>query len=212
MYDKHTGNLIGYTDLGEVNNHLLAFQRMVDSDVSEPARPAKSILAFMVKGLFTELKFPYVQFSCTKLTGDCLFQLFWEVVKRLERIGLRVTLLNCKVITLVNNTIIYDNTSPYNQVLGATLDGATNNRRMIKLHNTSAALTYKVKNVYANDGNRELFFFSDPPHLLKTTRNCWASKCRFMWVSRKLQNLILIEKLSDPFNSATVRKSVGSTW
>ena len=23
------GNLVGYTDLGEVNNHLLAFQRMV---------------------------------------------------------------------------------------------------------------------------------------------------------------------------------------
>ena len=46
------------------------------------------------------------------------------------------------------------------QVLGATLDGASNNRRMIKLHNT-AALTYKVKNLYANDGNRELYFFSD---------------------------------------------------
>ena len=58
MYDKYTGNLIGYTDLGEVNNHLLAFQRMVESDASESAQPAKSILAFMVKGLFTGLKFP----------------------------------------------------------------------------------------------------------------------------------------------------------
>ena len=28
------GNLIGHIDLGEVSNHLLAFQRMVDSDVS----------------------------------------------------------------------------------------------------------------------------------------------------------------------------------
>ena len=97
MYDKYTGNLIGYTDLGEVNNHLLAFQQMVESDASEPAQPAKSILAFMVKGLFTGLKFPYVHFSCTKLTGDSLFQLFWEVVRKLEKIGLRVTY--CKVIT-----------------------------------------------------------------------------------------------------------------
>ena len=93
MYDKYTGNLIGYTDLGEVNNHLLTFQRMVESDMSKPAQLAKSMLTFMVKGLFTELKYPYAQFPCTKLTGDCLFQLFWEVVKRLERVGLRVTSL-----------------------------------------------------------------------------------------------------------------------
>ena len=26
------------------------------------------------------------------------------------------------------------------------------------------------------------FFFSDPPHLLKTTRNCLASKARHLWV------------------------------
>ena len=94
VYDKYTGNLIGYTDLGEVNNHLLAFQRMVESDASEPAQPAKSILAFMVKGLFTGLKFPYVHFSSTKLTGDSLFQLFWEVVRKLEKIGLRVYTCN----------------------------------------------------------------------------------------------------------------------
>ena len=87
MYDKHTGALTGYTDLGEVNNHLLGFERSIDS--SSPA-PAKSMLTFMVKGLFTNLQFPYVQFSSTKLTGDSLFQLFWEVVKRVERIGLKV--------------------------------------------------------------------------------------------------------------------------
>ena len=68
------------------------------------------------------------------------------------------------------------------KVVGATFDGATNNRRMIKLHDTSAALTHKVKNIHSNDGARDIFFFSDPPHLIKTTRNCWASKCRFLWV------------------------------
>ena len=100
VYEKHTGNIIGYTDLGEVNNHLLTFQRMVESDVSKPPQPAKSMLTFMVKGLFTGLKYPYAQFSCTKLTGDCLFQLFWEAVKRLERVGLRVTLLHYTLVTI----------------------------------------------------------------------------------------------------------------
>ena len=87
MYDKHSGNIIGYTDLGDVNNHLLALEHSIDNKRPEPA---KSMLVFMVKGLFTGLKFPYVQFSCTKLTGDSLFHLFWEVVKRIERLGLKV--------------------------------------------------------------------------------------------------------------------------
>ena len=31
--------------------------------------------------------------------------------------------------------------------------------------------------------HRYLFFFSDPPHLIKTMRNCWTSKCRTLWVN-----------------------------
>lgn len=40
---------------------------------------------------------------------------------------------------------------------------------------------HKVPNPYASDG-RDLLFFSDPPHLMKTTRNCWNSKARSLWV------------------------------
>ena len=92
VYDKHTGSLIGYTDLGEINNHLLAFEQSLEGSSNQPA-PAKTMLTFMVKELFTKLQFPYAQFASTKLTGDSLFQLFWEVVKRVERIGLKVCTL-----------------------------------------------------------------------------------------------------------------------
>ena len=61
------------------------------------------------------------------------------------------------------------------QVLGATLDGSAINRRFIKMHDPSSALVYKVSNIYAME-KRDLFFFSDPPHLVKTIRNCWESK------------------------------------
>ena len=71
MYDKHTGNLIGYTNLGEVNNHLLAFESSIQGNADHPPDPAKSMLVFMVKGLFTDLKYPYAQFSCTKLFISC---------------------------------------------------------------------------------------------------------------------------------------------
>lgn len=63
------------------------------------------------------------------------------------------------------------------QVVGATLDGAAANRRLLKMHNPNEKISYKVQNPHATDG-RELFFFSDACHLIKTTRNCFASKGR----------------------------------
>ena len=65
-------------------------------------------------------------------------------------------------------------------MLATTFDGASVNCRLVKLHDTSVEV-HKVRNVHASDG-RDLFFFSDHPHLLKTTRNCWSSKSRTLWV------------------------------
>ena len=65
--------------------------------------------------------------------------------------------------------------------MGATFDGASVNRRLVKLHNYEKKLVHKVTNPHSAD-RRDFFFFSDPPHLIKTTRNCWASKARSLWV------------------------------
>ena len=66
-------------------------------------------------------------------------------------------------------------------MLGATFDGASINRRLVRVHNLKADFIFKVPNPCASD-KRDLFFFSDPPHLMKTTRNCWASNVRSLWV------------------------------
>ena len=161
-----------------MNNHLLAFERSVSSDSKEHREPAKSMLTFMVKGLFTSFKFPYVHFSGTKTTGDNIFPLFWDVVKHLEKIGLKVKFIFEQQHTMLKMW--------YSQVLAATFDGASNNRRMVKLQNSSkGTVTHKVPNIHSNDGKRDIFFFSDPPHLIKTARNCLASKCRFLWVRKE---------------------------
>ena len=68
------------------------------------------------------------------------------------------------------------------KVCGLTCDGLSANRRFFKLHDPSSKIVYKVPNPYAED-NRQLYSFSDPPHLLKTTRNGWASTKRRLWVS-----------------------------
>ena len=64
-----------------------------------------------------------------------------------------------------------------NDVVGTTLDGYSANRRFIQLVVAGATgVKHKMANPFAPDC--EIFFFSDPPHLLKTVRNCLANPRR----------------------------------
>ena len=112
----------------------------------------------MVWGLFIGLKFPYAQFPCNKMSGGVLYPIVWDVVRNLELIGFRV--------------------------VAVTADGASSNRKFFSMH--GKGLINKVKNPYSDD-ERNIFFFSDVPHLLKTSRNCFAnsfahSMTRQLWV------------------------------
>ena len=100
VFDKHTGRLIGYTNLGDINSHLIDFEQSITS----PAVPkfAKTMLVFMVRGLFNKLQFAYVQFPAADLSGDLLYDPFWEAVARIERCGLKVVIIVLKQ-PLTNN-------------------------------------------------------------------------------------------------------------
>ena len=95
VYEKHEGVLVGFVDLGSVNNHLLTFEPFLDTDTNESIALAKSVMTFMVRGLFTSLRYPYMYmyfyFICSSVTGDMLFQPFWETVYCIEQMGLKVS-------------------------------------------------------------------------------------------------------------------------
>lgn len=91
VYDKHSGRMIGFANLGDVNNHLLAFERSVKNSEEEEEALAKTMMSMMVRCLFTPLRFPYAHFPCEKVTGDLLFHPFWEAIYQLERMGLKVS-------------------------------------------------------------------------------------------------------------------------
>ena len=156
VYDKHQGCLVGFIDLGNTNNRLLEFESALCGDKSQP-QLALSMLVLMVRGLFYKLNYPYVQFACSSISGDLMFDPVWEAVSRLERLGFRV--------------------------LGLTCDGGSPNRRLWKLHSEKEELIYKVPNLFASDGPRFLYFISDPPHLIKTIRNSFCNSKRKLWVS-----------------------------
>ena len=154
------GALIGFANLGDINMHLSNFERYLEMGVVPAEQPlAKSMLVLMVRGLFSGLQFPYAQFPCASLRGDQMFHIVWKAVGRLERYGFHV--------------------------LGLTCDGLAANRQLFQLHSPrgSKQLVHKVSNPYSKEP-RDLFFFSDPPHLLKTIRNCLANKTRHLWVNQ----------------------------
>ena len=48
------------------------------------------MIVFMVRGLFNCLQFAYAQFPCDELSGELLYNPFWEAVMRIENGGLKV--------------------------------------------------------------------------------------------------------------------------
>ena len=122
------------------------------------------MLVLMIRGLFTSLKFPYIQFAAASVKGEHIFPLVRQVIKHLTTLGLRVMTITC--------------------------DGASDNRKMFAMFNSDADLSYKTSNVYSKDKD-QVFFISDPPHLVKTIRNCFARGK--LWVCLGLNYVWIIE-------------------
>ena len=74
VFDKHTGAVIGFTNLGDVNDHLLRFGQSLSDRAPASPKLAKTMMAVMVRGLFSKLQFAYAQFPCADLSGDMLYE------------------------------------------------------------------------------------------------------------------------------------------
>lgn len=159
VYDKHSCEVIGFVELNDINHQI----NQLESQTANNRPPiATHLLTFMVRGLFTSCKFPYAHFPTDSLTGDQMFPIVWEAIERLERIGFKVVAI--------------------------TADGASPNRKIFHMHSKTPGsddLCYKSPNPYTSE-NRSIYFFSDVPHLMKTTRNCWSHSSqkgtRNLWV------------------------------
>ena len=170
VYNRHSGEIVGFVNLGSINNQLIELelqQHQVSDPASEHPPIATHMLVVMVRGIFVRLNFPYAHFPTDKLTADQLFPIMWEAVQRLEACGLKV--------------------------IAITADGASVNRKFFRMHGKSS---YKSHNPFTSE-DRYVYFVSDAPHLLKTTRNCFShsfghGRTRTLWVCILVHdNLIL---------------------
>ena len=156
VFDKFTGEMKGFLDLGSDFTELSTIGREVD-DLASHA------LVFYLRGIVTDLKYSFAYFATDGVISIQLMALFWEAVTILEFI--------CNL-----------------WVVAATSDGASPNRKFFQMHREGSEICYKTVNIC--EPSRYIYWFSDAPHIMKTTRNCWASsgagKCtRYMWNNDK---------------------------
>ena len=122
VFQKTSGSLVGYEDLGDINNLLHDAEQQINNPGTCMRPLAKLMLVFMIRGIFTSLRFPCAQFPATSTKGSDLFPLFRQVLSRLTRLGI--------------------------QVMAVTCDGASDNRRMFSLHSRYDKSVHKTINVY----------------------------------------------------------------
>ena len=151
VYNRANGELIGFVELGDINT---AFHNIesepTDTSTVDSKQIASHALCFMARSLTSKNCLPVAQFATNSLTADQLFNMFWEVVGALETEGIHV---RCSI-----------------------SDGAATNRKFYMMHSNDFPedpVVHRCINTFTEDTEHNtLYFVSDVPHLLKTTRNC----------------------------------------
>ena len=88
VFNKHTCELVGFTDVGDINKELNEVEQQCQSVGLTHCNVTTHMLLFMIRGLFTNLEFSYAHFATRGITADSLFPIVWEAVYRLEWCGL----------------------------------------------------------------------------------------------------------------------------
>ena len=88
VYDKLSGALVDFANLGDINN-----QSLLESPLCEPM--ARTMMVFMVRCLFSKLQFLYVKFPCAQLTGVLLLTLYERLYTELRECGLITDYITC---------------------------------------------------------------------------------------------------------------------
>nr|XP_006814529.1 PREDICTED: uncharacterized protein LOC102801316 [Saccoglossus kowalevskii] len=185
VYDKYTGELVGFINLGHINNELAKLEKYGNCKNTKGPELASHILVLMVRDLASNFQMSVSYHPTDSCRADHLFPIIWNTISYLE--------VSCGL-----------------HVLVSTSDGASWNRKFYRMHRVLGAprdsLVFKCKNLFAFDG-RYIYIVSDVPHLIKTTRNCWANseshgKSRSLWngnpiLWRHLSKLVIDDQTRD---------------
>ena len=86
VLSRARGKLIGFAEIGDINDELLEFERKFSGKERDLAT---HILAFMARGIFSHFNFPIAYFCSKGFNSDQLFPCVWEAIGVLESIRLK---------------------------------------------------------------------------------------------------------------------------
>ena len=151
VYNKHSGKIVGFTEMTDIGNEIERFERGMKDDEEDQMRGvATQVMAVMVRGLFSKYEYMIAYFPGQGFTSDQLYPLLWECIKAIELIGFQVRCL--------------------------VSDGFSANRKFYKLHlHDDHSNLSPEGHVFWTwnrmDPSRRIYFICDVPHLMKTVRN-----------------------------------------
>ena len=141
VFDKHSGDVIAYVDLGDPEKNFSTFDNEDDL--------ATHVLVYYVRGLASELKFALEYFTTRNIYSLQIMSTFWEAISILEYT------CNLPVIAAVPDRASQNRTF-YRMHSGLN-------------DHPDAGVVYKTVNLFAPDSY--IYFIADAPHLMKTARN-----------------------------------------
>ena len=150
VWDKHTGDLIGYVDLGNMELNISTFKNV--------EQIASHVLVFLLRNVVNPFKFTLATLATTGAMAIQLFPLFWKAVSICE--------LKCrlKVVGMTSD--------------GASSNQKVYKMHSLLMReedaNRDEDVVYRTVNIFSTE-KRFIYFFADAPHLLKTARNCLES-------------------------------------
>nr|XP_054764639.1 uncharacterized protein LOC129271286 [Lytechinus pictus] len=140
-YSSSTGKLLGFVNVGNINNEFREFERYSKGDLGEEL--ATHAFMIMVRGIFCSMKQAVAFFPTTALRSGEIYDCVMRTVVKVETAGLKVRAI--------------------------VSDGASCNRKFYKICSSEDNVGHYTFNPV--DPQRRIYFFCDVPHLLKTARN-----------------------------------------
>lgn len=151
VFNKSAGEMIGFVDLGSVNHEMDSLAESLTAGPCKRSIPKLSdhMLSFMVRPVYKPCKaYVIASYASLDLCGHTLYAIIWEVIEALELNGM--------------------------QVISITCDGISSNRKFLNYVKPVLEVLH-IKQLTLLEGTVSFIFFCDPPHLLKTARNCFAN-------------------------------------
>lgn len=191
VYRKTDGSLVGYVKLSEVEQEMEKLTASINEGRMVNLKPAVAtkVLAYMVKGCTSSIKEVIAAFPVASLSKEQLYDRTWKVIRACEEEGVKILAVIC--------------------------DGSSVNRAFFKMHTPATKcasnVVFDTVNLCALD--RKLFFISDPPHLIKTIRNCFAKSgthsksTRLLHINGEFIQWQTIVRMFDEDKHKTWRKS-----